>query len=442
MSLITPTKKFVQTVQKDIKQYTAISLPTKGKRGPDFDSDNFGMIEEALNGIDILFTVSGQMGTGGKGNEGFAETAKLAPAEGDPDKRNQGTKNVAKTFKKFEPKDPKGQDQLSGYSDAANAALGLGGDSLTLWKLWTKYKDPATSKSENHQIRLEISVFGFSAVANILQATGGVLTATRAGTKAGEAGGKIAKSNLNFSGAGVDVSTDVKLFSDFSAVIGGILRSISGVIDAVKWARKGDPKADKGGARKNAELLGNSLQKSTGIVAAFASNYKAGGKLGYQIAGGGQTASDNAGAVVNLGGVVPFLQLVVSVIAAIKHGYTMVRMHLRQHDLKKTLKKLYKSPTNDVKEVQAAEAVRETLSKRIVRIGLNLAHSVFAIAAGVLNMTGIGLVVGMIINIASAALKLGQIGVRKIKQTLRNKKQSTGLLWLNPKKRWAMTTRN
>ena len=157
-------------------------------------------------------------------------------------------------------------------------------------------------------------------------------------------------------------------------------------------------------------------------MAAFASNYKAGGKLGYQIAGGGQTASDNAGAVVNLGGVVPFLQLVVSVIAAIKHGYTMVRMHLRQHDLKKTLKKLYKSPTNDVKEVQAAEAVRETLSKRIVRIGLNLAHSVFAIAAGVLNMTGIGLVVGMIINIASAALKLGQIGVRKIKQTLRNKK--------------------
>ena len=163
----TPTKKFVQTVQKDIKQYTAISLPTKGKREPDFDSDNFGMIEEALNGIDILSTVSGQM-TGGKGNEGFAETAKLAPAEGDPDKRNQGAKNVAKTFKKFEPKDPKGQDQLSGYSDAANAALGLGGDSLTLWKLWTKYKDPATSKSEKHQIRLEISVFGFSAVANIL----------------------------------------------------------------------------------------------------------------------------------------------------------------------------------------------------------------------------------------------------------------------------------
>lgn len=414
---------FVDRVREDIDLFAAL-VGADGRSEAtleamrDEENVDFDLLEEMLNSIDISTTMLGYQGTAGVGNEGFSEFYKSAPSDGSEDTRTDGQKQVAEMFSGWVPESDQGKDIVSGVADMENAFAGLESDAISFLQAWKTYKDPNASEDERLQAKLQLIRTPFSTVSNALKFTGGALTAHRGGDS-----DKLADS-LAFTADGTDVSTDVKMSGDFFGLFSGVINTIGKVIDLVKFVKSGggqSAKAQKNTTRKDLEAVGNTLQKYTGTVASLAGNYKSAAKLGYQIAGGGQQAASDAAQVVNLGGVVPGVQLASSVLQTIQHAYKLVRLGIRRGTLTTKIDRLL-AAGGDLKETEAVEFAHEALVKRMHRVGINLGHSLASIVAGGFNLSGIGLAPGMVINLASSALKIGQIGLRKAKQFGRDKK--------------------
>jgi len=431
-------KSFVVEMVNRIAKFEGFLVPDK-LSGGDLD-----WIDELLDMSDTGTSMLGYQGTDGKGNEGLNEMYK------DSDSGLKG--GVKNAFTGLTPKVDSSKpdqaaeeqrvaqekDKISGGSDMANALVGMGGDIKGLIEAIKVLKKARKAKRRNKPedmpekddilaAKFTLAKFGPSTVATVMQFTGGALTAHRGG------GNTLGSSNFGFTNAGGnDTSTDSKMAGDFGGLLAGIIGSIEKVVDLVKFIKKGGAtdakskrRSDRGKwteRRKDLEGVGILLSKYTSTVASFAGNTKSLIKLGYQISGGGQIADSVVGGttgLANLGGVVPVLGLINSVIGAVRNGYKLARMGIRRTDLATKIGTL-----RDVAEfatVSALEFTRESLDKRIKRILINLAHDLTNITAGGLNLSGIGTAPGMVIGLSSSALKLGQIGLRKAKQAARER---------------------
>jgi hypothetical protein len=417
--------RFVAKIMWDINRYRDLAgaddeAEDKLEALGDDEGVDFELLEEMLSAIDVSTTMLGFQGTGGKGNEGFADFYVGAPESG-TDERSGAQQGAAEFFSALTPQSDQGKDLVSGAADMENALAGLESDVIGVLKAWKTYKDPNASKDERLQAKLQLAQTPFSTISNVLKFTGGALTAHRGGES-----GKLAESSFGFTATGTDVSTDVKMAGDFAALFAGIINTISQAIDLVKYIKSGggkEAKQQKRTGRKDLEAVGNTIRKYTGTVASLFGNYKAAAKLGYQIAGGGQTAAEGASQVINLGGVVPGLQLASSVMQAIQHAYKLVRIGIRRMALTKKITALTSAGAKgDLKVVEAIEFSHEALVKRSHRIGIDLGHALAGIVAGGFNLSGIGLAPGMVISLSSTAMKFGQIALRKGKQWGRERK--------------------
>ncbi len=392
-------------------------------------SEDWALIEEVINANDTLTNLLG--GHAATGNEGIAEYYTPAPSSG-PDTRSGGQKFFADLFSNLDPgknmsgASPEAQrqmtanrDYLLGSADLVSSIGGLGAEALTIYKAVKVLKDPKASDVEKAKARMTLITLGLPTVMNTYKAAGAIMTLMRGSNmeKTGEGG--MGKSGFGFTASGTDASTDVKMIGDFAGAFAGIISTISQVIDYFKWASDAasDPKAGRGGARKNLEFLGNALTKSTGIVSSLAGNTRALMKLGYQIAEGGQATSAGAATMSQLGGVVPGLQLVTSILQAIQQAYKLVRLGIRRGQLTDMIGTLLQGKANaDLRRVEAVEIAHESLIKRMHRVGINLGHALAAIVGGALSLSGFGSSAGLAITLASSATKIGQIGLRKGKQ--------------------------
>ena len=431
-------KSFVAEMVNKIAKFDGFLVPDKSSGG-DLD-----WIDELLEMSDTGTSMLGYQGTDGKGNEGLNEFYKDSDSGLKGDVKNASTALTPKV----DPRKPdqaaeeqrvaQEKDKISGGSDMANALIGMGGDMKSLIQAIKVLKKARKAKRQNKPeempekddilaAKFTLAKFGPSTVAAVMQFTGGALTAHRGG------GNTLGNSNFGFTNAGgKDTSTDSKMAGDFGGLLAGIIGSIEKVVDLVKFIKKGGAtdakskrRSDRGTwteRRKDLEGVGILLSKYTSTVASFAGNTKSLIKLGYQISGGGQIADSVVGGttgLANLGGVVPVLGLINSVIGAVRNGYKLARMGIRRTDLANKIGTL-----RDVAEhatVTALEFTRESLDKRIKRLLINLAHDLTNITAGGLNLSGIGTAPGMIIGLSSSALKLGQIGLRKAKQASRER---------------------
>jgi hypothetical protein len=216
---------------------------------------------------------------------------------------------------------------------------------------------------------------------------------------------------------------------DFSGAVTGVFASIGKIIDLFRFVKSGggtSAKEQERTWRRDMEATGNLLNKYTGTVATMAGTSKALIKLGYQIAGGGQkaasaTAAGGVTGVANLGGVVPGLKLVTGILGVIRHGYKLARIGIRRSMVTSKVETMMVRPAGaDTRVVEALETVHESLVKRTVRLGINLAHSITEIVAAGFDLSGLGAAGGMVVSLASSAAKVGQIAARKGKQWLRD----------------------
>lgn len=388
------------------------------------DSADFDLIEKVIEANDILTTLLGYHA--GTGNEGMQDAYKLKPEQGE-DKRGKAAQGVAKAMSVLDPKDPRGQDIMLGVSDTLNALGGLGAEALTIYQCVKTLKNPKASDEDKAKARMTLITIGLPTILNTYKMAGGILNIIRAGDQYEQSKGKTGKlagTGFGFKSDGVDVSTDVKLVSDFAGAFAGIISTIGQVIDYFKWVKEAadDPKIKQGGDRKTLETLGNGLLKGTGVVSSVAGNFQALAKLGYQIAEGGQAVSEKAAAVSSAGGAVPGIQLVYGIMQAIQHAYKLTRLGIRKSNIGEKLEALRDYGAKvDVRRVEAVEAADLTLFKRMARVGINLGHSLASILAGGLTLSGVGTAPGMVIGLSSTALRLGQIGLRLSKQKLRDR---------------------
>jgi hypothetical protein len=403
------------------------------------DSEDWDLIESVLNANDQLTGILGYHA--GTGNEGMQDFYATPSAFGTEDTRSQGQKIVADIFSlmdpgrgmnKLDPDDPdnKGKianmaanrDYMLGAADLGAALGGLGSEALTIYKAVKTLNDPKADAFDKANARMTLITIGLPTILNTYKAAGAVLTMIRGSNIASSgdsSGGGLAPSAFGFTASGTDISTDVKLVGDFAGAVASVMATIMQVVDYFKWIKTAaqDPKVSQGGWRKDLELAGNMLTKSTGIVSSVASNFKAVAKLGYQIAEGGQATSDASATVSNLGGAVPAIQLIFGVMQAIQLTYKLVRLGLRRGSLTDSMKLLTaKGARGDLKHVEAVELAHETLVKRMNRVGISLGHALSAVVAGGLNASGMGAAPGMAITLSSMLLKIGQIALRKGKQ--------------------------
>ena len=429
------------TIGADDQQFSLILADVRnfqsmvGAEQTDAKTIDSPLADEGLNALDLMTTVSGYLGTGGKGNEGLNEFYKPAP---DPSQPNAGTpsslfgfakanddekKDVREFVEKFEPTTAAHQDILSGSSDMGNAAGGLTGASLAIYNAIQTIRNPNASAEEKRNSAFELSKQPFAAIQNVLKFTGGALTAHRGDMGNASQTGTLAGSNFGFSkDLGADVSTDVKMAGDFAGVFTGSIDSIKKVVDLVSFIDSApDAKAGQNTVRKNFESIGNLLAKFIDTVSSIAGNFASVTKLAYQIADHGQITHQAAAVGLStLGDVTPALSLIKGIIEALRNGYKLVRIGIRRSILTDKLNAV--SETAELDELRAIEFSHESLVKRTVRIGINLGHAMAAIGAGIAHLSGIGSAPGMAISIGQSAMKLGQIATRVAKQRLRDRK--------------------
>ena len=429
------------TIGADDKQFSLLltdvrdfqSMVGDAKGGPEaLDSE---LADEGLNALDLMTTVSGYLGTGGKGNEGLNEFYRAAPDASQPNNGDpaslfgfmkvgaEGQKDVRNAAEKLEPSTAQHQDELSGASDMTNAAGGLTGAGLAIYNAVQTLRNPNASAEEKRNAAIELSKQPFAVVQNVLKFTGGALTAHRGDTGNATQTGTLAGSNFGFKSAlGADVSTDVKMAGDFAGVFTGVISSFQKVVDLVSFIdSEPDAKAGEDSVRKNFEAVGNLLSKFIDTFSSLAGNFASVTKLAYQIADHGQITHQAAAmGMATLADVTPALNLIKGVLEALRNGYKLVRIGIRRTILTKKLKEV--SETAELDELEAIEFSHGALAKRTVRLGINFGHAIITIGAGIAHLSGMGSAPGMAISIGQAALRLGQVATRVAKQKLRDRK--------------------
>ena len=133
--------------------------------------EDFSTVEELLDSIDISTTMLGYQGTGGKGNEGFAEFYK--PEEEDESSARSGTREA---FSKLTPSDTGQADMVSGMSDIEKSLAGMGSDGIAIYKAIRTLKDPDASKEDKQAAKFQVAKYPLTTVSNVMALTGGALT--------------------------------------------------------------------------------------------------------------------------------------------------------------------------------------------------------------------------------------------------------------------------
>lgn len=447
---LAPDVEPIESMIRNINIYEAF-LPS-GKE----DGGNTDVIEGSADVLDLVTGMTGYQGTGGKGNEGMAEfhkdshpgvkeafskwdpgsksqddfaadlreKAKQAQADGDP----EAAKQYAAHSDAVASLSNAPRDVMSGISDMIGSGAASVQDVIGFAKAFKTLNDDDADASDKRDAIFDITAGVFGSVATVMKFTGGLMTALRG------AGVDLGSSNFGFAStsddggvtfsSGVDTSTDVKLAGDFAGLFSGMINTVKEVVNLVKYIKdggEGSAKAQKRTTRKDLEAVGGLVHRYTGAVNSLAGNTKALTKLAFQIKDGGQIADTGAGQIANLGGVVPALGLIKLSLDVLRHSYKLWRIGMRRTDLTKRLRAM-RDTERDGRKLEAVEVVRATLVKRSARVGIELGHSLAGIIASGLNTSGIGMAPGMVINLSSTALKLGQVGLREGKQILRDRK--------------------
>jgi hypothetical protein len=107
---------------------------------------------------------------------------------------------------------------------------------------------------------------------------------------------------------------------------------------------------------------------------------------------------------------------------AVVGGLQMVAGGVKYARARRADKALSKLEGKDDKEIAAIAHLREIQKKRKVRGGLDALGGALMTTGGVMAATGFGLIPGLALGAAGAALSLGRLGARTAKQKLRDRK--------------------
>ena len=399
----------MKTVLNHIDQLVGLSGAKKwavGIPGAELGADDqlhLDLIDSMFTAIDQNFTLTGYLGTDGQGNEGFEEGWKTQTATDDSQNK------VAAAFTSGGPQGKEDKARVSGSSDIMSALGGLGGDAVAAYGAWKDWKDPSKSKLERASAMTTLVGTSASGLANTLKFAGG------AAHMAEVLGGAAPKSNFLPSNDSATAATDVKMAGDVVGLFAGVLGTISKFLDFLQSADDAaeDPKAQE----RPLATYGLMLRDDVALVTSLASNVKAGAKLAHQI-GGDATSKALASSQV-----FPAMGLLVSVLDVIRSAQHVHRFRIRRN-LINTHIKAFDSDDSGIQQVQALELVADTLTKRLTRAGLDLSRGILQTAAGIANLTGVGLAPGLVIGLAATASEVGQYGARTGKKALRERKGS------------------
>lgn len=417
----------LQTMETDIAMFTALL----GKSlEPDGDPHEFysavaDLADEGGNAI-------GMQGTGGKGNEGIQEyyNTEESVACNDPDR---GAKLwAAKVMSGLhDPDNPGGMAVLSGV-----------GDGISALALEAKLINTAATQFEiikAAKIRLDADPDDAKAKRQILGARLRLATLATAGSTAvlgkmlggalhgATASGSLPSSTFFSDHGSTDLSTDFKLAGDAGTTVLSAVDSIDSVVTTIKNIFKRAKKVDgdtKTTVEKGMDVF-DSAYEISGSVNALKNTYTGVARMYEQISSGGQVANashskDVVRGVVGDVPIVPIIGLVFSCMTAVKQGLKLGRAGVAATRAKEQAKTLIANHSEAMFEAFAV--TREVFLKQINRSIIDLLHALSGIAAGAMNVTGLGAGIGAAVSMTSMSLKLVQIGVRTFKQHMRDRK--------------------
>ncbi len=426
---------YLETAVRDLNVFSAIGgtvetdMPDMGP-GDAFDEFT-GVADEAMNAL-------GMQGTGGKGNEGLEEYWKTNIDGCDP--LAEAKKTVAKITGGLHQKtgdnateQEKAQassanDQMSGAADYGAGlvmATQLGAE-IARYVNIVKYckGKPELKARRNWAIAKIVLLTTAGTTATLSKALGGELTFAR---------GHGYTANSNFfdntqenKDQGIDMSTDVKLVGDSANILLSAVAAVKSIVSTVRKIKKRTATTEnyKKGNKKVAEDTLDSAGDIAGTVSAAANTYSALTKVYFQIAGGGQIASESASAIAKgtTGpiSIVPLLGVVKGVLDLVRKGIDVGKAVKSRKKVTKARDKFAKEGSEGL--LAALRVTKETYNKRMKRAIIDIIHSAGSITGGILATTGFGTAISGLIGIASGVAKLFQIGARTAKQKLRNKK--------------------
>ena len=448
---------YLDTAVRDLSIFRSMGgtldgdMPDMGP-GEVFDEAT-GVLDEATNAL-------GMQGTGGKGNEGLEDYWKSNIDGCDP--MAEAKKTVARiTSGLHQNPGDNASEQEKAQASAANdkmsgaADYGAGlvmatqlGAEIARYINIAKYckGKPELKARRNWAIAKIILLTTAGTTATLAKATGGTLTFMRGFGQSASSGffpedtqtdkkttiggltediktGNDAESNK---ARGIDVSTDVKLVGDSANILLSAVAAVKSIVSTVRNIRKRTEKTEnyKKGRKKVAEDTLDSAADIAGSVSAAANVYSALTKVAFQIAGGGQIASESASAIAK-GTTGPIS--IVPLLGVVKGVLDLVRKGIDVGKAIKSKKKITKARDQFAKEgseglLAALRVTKETFNKRMNRALIEIVHAAGSIAGGILATTGFGAAISGLIGIASGVAKLFQIGARKIKQHRRDKK--------------------
>lgn len=226
---------------------------------------------------------------------------------------------------------------------------------------------------------------------------------------------------------GVNMSTDVKIVGQAGDAILGAVNSIKSFIDTVRnildraEVVEGDQKTGGEVAMDTFDSI-HDIGKTTKNFSNFT-----GSLLGFkgQIEGGGQVASSSATkelmrGVVNDVPVIPVIGLIVSCLDLVKQTIKLGKSLLAARDAKAKVARVIAHGTETL--LDAVTITREAFSKQLNRAIIDILHASASVAAGAMSVSGMGAGIGVAINAVSVSAKLAQVGARKFKQHMRNRK--------------------
>ncbi len=423
---------YLETAVRDLSIFTAMGgavesdMPDMGP-GDVFDEAT-GVMDEAMNAL-------GMQGTGGKGNEGLEEYWKSDIDGCDP--MAEAKRTVARITSGLHKKtddnaseQEKAQassanDQMSGAADYGAGlvmATQLGAEIARYINIVNYCKGkPELKARRNWAIAKIVLLTTAGTTATLSKAMGGTLTFIRGH-------GQTASSNFfaDDKSQGIDMSTDVKLVGDSANILLSAVDAVKSIVSTVRKIKKRTDKTEnyKKGKKKVAEDVLDSTGDIAGSVSAAANTYSALTKVYFQIAGGGQIASESASAIAK-GTTGPIS--IVPLLGVVKGVLDLVRKGIDVGKAVKSRKKVTKARDTFAKEgkeglLAALRVTKETFNKRMNRAIIEIVHAAGSITGGILATTGFGTAISGLIGIASGVAKLFQIGARKIKQSRRDKK--------------------